>query len=50
MKVPKCVWWNDQVKVAVRRKKLLGRRFWEIVMKKQKKNVCKCTVKKKGRK
>ena len=46
-KNPKSMWWNDEVKAAVRRKELLGRRFWQLVMKRQKKDVWKRTEKKK---
>ena len=37
----KCVWWNDQVKAAVKRK-----RCWELEMKMQGKGFCKSTKRK----
>ena len=36
---PKSVWWNDQVKAAVKRKELLGGKCWEPEMKMQKNDV-----------
>ena len=38
-KNPKSVWWNDEVKAAVRRKEAVGRRCWQLAMKRQKKDV-----------
>ena len=39
----KRVWWNNEIKAVVRRKRLLGRRCWQQVVKRQKKDVWKCT-------
>ena len=36
-KNPKSVWWNDEIKAEVRR------RCWQLEMKRQKKDVWKCT-------
>ena len=42
----KSVWWNDEVKVTVRRKEAVGRRGWQLAMKRQRKEVWKLTNKK----
>ena len=46
-KNPKNIWWND-IKAAVRRKEA-GRGCWQLVIKRQKKDVWKCTEKRRER-
>ena len=43
----KSVSWNNEIKAAVKR--LFGRRYWQLVMKRQKKDVWKPTEKKRER-
>ena len=38
---------NDEVKTAVRRKKALGRKCWQLAMRRQKKDICKRTEREK---
>ena len=41
------MWYNDEVKTAVKRKRLFGRKCWELEMKMQKKDVWKFIKKEK---
>ena len=42
-KNPKSVWWNDEIKAAVRERRQLGRECWQLAIKIQKKHVWKRT-------
>ena len=42
-KNPKSVWWNDEIKTAVRRKEAAWKECWELGMKRPKKDVWKRT-------
>ena len=46
-KNPKSVWWNDEKKLQLGERRLLGRGCWQQAMKSQKKDVWKYTEKRK---
>ena len=43
-KNPKSVRWNEEIKVIVRRKESVGRRYWQLAMRRQKKDVWRRTI------
>ena len=45
---PKNVWWNDEIKAAVRRKEA-ARRCWQLAIRRQKKDVWRLTEKRRKR-
>ena len=45
----KSVWWNDEIKLQLGERRLLGRGFWQLVMKTQKKDVWKHTERRRGK-
>ena len=45
----KSVCWNDETKAAVRRRRLLGGGCWQLAMKRKKKDVRKCTERRRVR-
>ena len=48
-KNPKRVWWNNEVKAAVRKKEAAWKEVWQLAVKRQNKDVWKCTERRRER-
>ena len=48
-KNPKSVWWKDEIKLQLGKRRLFGRGCWQLTRKRQKKDVWNCTERKRER-